>query len=68
MKKLRIMDTLLMLLEVITTFSFVTQKVQAAGNFPETGDSSNIFLYVGIFAASVIAILVLLILNRRKNK
>ncbi|MBR2544860.1 MAG: LPXTG cell wall anchor domain-containing protein, partial [Erysipelotrichaceae bacterium] len=44
------------------------QKVQAAGNFPETGDSSNIFLYVGIFASSVIAILVLLILNRRKNK
>lgn len=31
MKKLRIMDTLLMLLEVITTISFVTQKVQAAG-------------------------------------
>lgn len=68
MKKLRIIDTLLIVLEIMSTISFVTQKVQAAGNFPETGDSSNIYLYVGIFAASVIAILVLLLLNRRKNK
>ena len=35
---------------------------------PETGDNSNIYLYVGLFAASVIAALVLLILHNRKNK
>lgn len=68
MKKIQIVDTLLMLFEIITTVVLISQKVSAAGNFPETGDSSNIYLYVGIFAASIVAILVLLILNRRKNK
>lgn len=68
MKKIRIVDTLLMLLEIITAVVLLSQKVSAAGNFPETGDSSNIYLYVGIFAASVAAVLILLILSRRKNK
>ena len=38
-----------------------------AGNFPNTGDNSGIWYYVGAAAASLVIILILLILYFRKS-
>ena len=39
-----------------------------AGNFPDTGDNSGIWYYVGAAATSFVIILILLILYFRKSK
>ena len=60
---MKLTDVLSMSPQTLTDLSIMNLKVS-----PETGDNSNIYLYVGLFAASVIAALVLLILHSRKNK
>ena len=60
---MKLTDVLSMLPQTMTSMSLMNMKLS-----PETGDNSNIYLYVGLFAASVIAALVLLILHNRKNK
>ena len=60
---MKLTDVLSMSPQTMTSMSLMNMKLS-----PETGDNSNIYLYVGLFAASVIAALVLLILHNRKNK
>ena len=60
---MKLTDVLSMSPQTLTVLSLMNLKVS-----PETGDNSYIYLYVGLFAASVIAVLVLLILHSRRNK
>ena len=60
---MKLTDVLSMSPQTLTDLSIMNLKAS-----PETGDNSNIYLYVGLFAASVIAALVLLILHNRRNK